>query len=413
MYARRWFPIFASLLLFAACGGSGDGSAQPDGGTGGGGGGDDTCVGDGCGKPCASDSTCAIGYHCGDEAVCTAECQQGTASCGADAYCDSRGYCQDGAPPQAPPDGGVDCPAIQVRTEPIVPTVQLLIDFSGSMDEDFNGERRSDAVSQALFARNNGVVANLESQVRFGATLYTSFNGDDNPPCPRLDAVAPDFDNLDTLRRIADRLESDDLGEDTPTGEAIDAVVATFPPPKENDKPIIVLATDGEPDTCTLPDPDNANQRKQARDRSESAAQRAFSEAGIELYILSVGADISEAHLQRMANAGVGKAFDEASDPAPVYVANNQAELTGAFEEIIGNARECKFALGGTVTDPQGGTVTLNGSELQYQIDWDITDGGNSLELLGATCDDYKDTQGAAELDAEFECGSVIDVPIE
>ncbi len=422
MNVSKWFFLGALTLAVAACGG---------GGGGGGGGtptdaGVDPCQQDNppaeCGTSCTSDSSCGIGYYCGSNDVCTADCTPTGGQCGSGRYCDDRGRCQTGdAPVDANLGGGGDafCPSIEVQTEPVLPVVQLLIDFSGSMNQDFGNDTRVDAVREALLDADDGVVARLEGEVSFGATLYTSFDGDDNPPCPRVATVDPALNNYQNINdQIRDLLDVDELGEDTPTGEAIDAVAAGFPNLGANQKPIIVLATDGDPDTCIEPDPQDINdptrraeETAKAQDRSESAAEDAYSQRNIETYVLSVGNDVTEEHLQRLANAGAGKSRDESANPAPVYRANNQSELVDAFDEIVRGARECRFALGGRVTDPEGGTVTLNGDELTYPDDWRVV-GDSTLELLGQACQTYLN-EDVVEVAAEFTCDSIEDVIIE
>lgn len=406
MKARRWFWLgalnLALGLALGACGGSngGGGNGGPDGGGGG------SCQGASCGKPCTSNSSCGIGYHCTAENVCDAECTQGGTECGSGRFCDSNGFCQVGS---GPADSGV-CPSIEVRVDAVIPTVQLLIDHSGTMAFNFGGEPRVDAVREALLD-NDGVVDQLQSQVRFGATLYTGDDGRD--PCPTLTAVAPALDNLPTIdARLRPLLTEDTVGEDTPTGESLLAVAEAFPAPQANDRRIIVLATDGEPDSCAIPDPPAGSVgEQQTRALSEEAAKRVFEDFGIEVYVLSVGQDAALAHLQRVANAGVGKAFD-AADAAPVYVANDKEELIDAFNEIIGGARDCSFAINGTVTDPEGGTVTLDGTQLDYGTDWDVINDGKTLRLLGDACTSYLDGD-ATDVGAEFTCDSIIDIPIE
>jgi hypothetical protein len=393
----------ALTVALTACGSSSGGVGAP-------------CEGTECGKPCSSDSSCVVGYHCGSAQECTAECTQGGSECGSEHHCDTRGYCRAGEAEQRA-DGGV-CPNIRVSVDPVIPTVQLLIDHSASMNADFGGQLRVDAVREALLDPDDGVVVTLQSQVRFGATLYTSVNGNQNPPCPRLTAVAPAFDNYgDIADAIEDLLTVDEIVDDTPTGESLEAVAAAFPPAQPNEKQIIVLATDGIPDTCEQPDPQNlededeaALEQEKANQRSELAAESIFDERGIETYVLSVGQDVTFSHLQRIANAGVGKDFDD-PDAADVYVANNKGELIAAFNAIIGGARECSFALNGTVTDPTGGTVELDGRELEYGTDWDIV-GSSTLRLLGDACDEYL-AGAATEVAAEFACDSIEDVIIE
>jgi hypothetical protein len=93
-------------------------------------------------------------------------------------------------------------------------------------------------------------------------------------------------------------------------------------------------------------------------------------------------------------------------------VANNKDELIRAFNDIIGGARDCSFAINGTVTDPEGGTVTLDGAELDYGTDWEVINNGKTLRLLGDACTRYLNGD-ATDVGAEFTCDSIIDVPIE
>ena len=59
----------------------------------------------------------------------------------------------------------------------------------------------------------------------------------------------------------------------------------------------IVLATDGEPDTCAVPNPSNG------QPEAIAAAPSSFAK-GIPLFYISVGTDVSATLAQAMANAG-------------------------------------------------------------------------------------------------------------
>lgn len=410
MRVSKWILLGALTMVLAACSGSvGGGNGNPDGGGGGGGGGGEGCNGPNpparCGEACENASQCGSGTYCGTDGTCSADCTPTGDECGAGQICSADGRCR--VDPSTRPDAApIDCPSVAITTQPIIPTVQLLIDHSGSMDEGFGGTRRVFAVRDALLDADNGVVALLGDKVQFGATLYTSHNGFQNGgTCPELPAdVAPALNNYqainDALRPLLTRQT---LGEDTPTGAAITATANAFPAPGPNEKQIIVLATDGEPDTCTVPDPETP----QAQVESEDAARAAHDTKDIDIFILSVGSDISGAHLQRLANLGVGKAIDEANDPAPFYVANNPDELVAAFGDIIRGTRECKFTVdNGRVTDASEGTVELNGDELAYPDEWDMLD-ETTLELKGEACQTYLNAE-VAQITAEFPCDAVI-----
>jgi hypothetical protein len=200
---------------------------------------------------------------------------------------------------------------------------------------------------------------------------------------------------------ITDLLYSNSPRSDTPTAESIAAVANAFPP-ENPDAPgprIIVLATDGNPDNCVDPDAHDLS----SQILSETATQEAYAK-GIQTYVLSVGNEVSEPHLQRMANAGQGLPLD--SGNATFYVANNPAELVNAFQQIVGGARTCTFTVNGNVTQPETGTVELNGVPLEYGTDWAMPN-QTTLELLGAACDTFLNEQNV-DLSAEFDCGTVV-----
>src|SRR5690606_24450106 len=104
----------------------------------------------------------------------------------------------------------------------------------------------------------------------------------------------------------------------------------TFPGPR-----VIVLATDGEPNTCA-----SVTATQEGRRRSADAIRAAF-DAGIQTFVISVGNEVGEDHLREIANLGQGF---PANDPvARYYPANDPAQLTEAFDIIINGIRSCVF----------------------------------------------------------------------
>ncbi|MGB1274720.1 MAG: vWA domain-containing protein, partial [Nannocystaceae bacterium] len=286
----------------------------------------------------------------------------------------------------------------EVEFEQAIPTVVLLIDQSGSMNNNFNGQQRWQAVDEALFDPQNGVVSQLDSVVRFGLSLYTSVNGFENGgECPLMEEVPPMLDNAMAMKMLFD---ANDPVEDTPTGEAIDVVVPTLIDDLNDGPAVIVLATDGEPDTCDVPDPQTG------QDASVAAAEAAYN-AGIPVYIISVGNDVSDAHLQDMANAGAGVM---GNDPdAPFYKANDQQALFDAFDEIINGVRDCKLSLDGKITEGEEDTcsIDINGEPVPYNEPdgWQVND-PSEIELLGKACQSIQ--QGDVEVDIKCPCGVIV-----
>jgi len=317
--------------------------------------------------------------------------------------CDTFGRCAnpdvgDGGPNPIP-DGG-ECPSIHVTLETLVPEVLLLLDQSGSMTDDFGNTDRWTAMTDALVDDPDGVVTQLEDVVRFGATLYTGY-ADQGGECPALESVPPDISNLGPIRSL---LQDNEPAEDTPTGESIDAVVQGWPSDPDGDPVVrvLVLATDGEPDTCAEPNPQNG------QPESLAAVQRAYDQ-GIRTFVLSVGSDVGADHLQDLANAGAGLPPDGAED-AVFYTANDPDELRAAFDDIIGRARSCLLTLRGTLdlTEAADGEVVLNGVELVYDDPngWRAVD-AHTIELVGAACDTFLEAD-ELDLNATFPCGAVL-----
>src|SRR6185436_1567530 len=152
---------------------------------------------------------------------------------------------------------------------------------------------------------------------------------------------------------------------------------------------IIVLATDGLPDTCSDQNPpeDNPNdpRRLAANLTAVQAAQRS-SAAGIKLFFLFIGPAVAGNHAQEMANAGAG--LDPVSGNAPFFIATNPAELTQAFSTIVGGVVTCDLRLDSKLDpdDAPGGTVTIDGRMLNYPTEWNLDADGITIHILGNAC---------------------------
>ncbi|MGH1344416.1 MAG: vWA domain-containing protein [Nannocystales bacterium] len=291
----------------------------------------------------------------------------------------------------------MDCPSAEVQFEPIIPTVILLIDQSGSMTAGFDGSNRWDVVREALIDPDTGVIAALQDDVRFGLALYTSNGGDAGGACPVLVEEAPVVASLDAITAT---YEPESPTGDTPTGDSIDAVVEALAADLTDGPKIIVLATDGEPDTCEVPNP------QEGQVEAVTAAENAYTD-GIETFVISVGNDVSETHLQDMANAGVGWMPGDAD--APFYVPSDADAMVAAFEEIINGVRSCVLTLDTAILPGQAdqGTVTVNGMEVTFDDPngWQVNS-PTEIELLGTSCEAIQ--EGNVEVTVEFTCAAIV-----
>jgi hypothetical protein len=291
-----------------------------------------------------------------------------------------------------------ECQRADVSATRVIPTVILVIDQSGSMTQTFGTGNRWDVLRDFLL-KPDGLIASLETQVRFGIAMYSATA----PPaggvleCPLVTSVAPAISNyaaISAAYKLAKPLN------ETPTGDAIDKIVADLPKPaadQENSPVVLVLATDGEPDRCEELNPQNGQAEAIA------AVKHAF-EMGIRTFIISVGNEVSATHQQDVANAGTGRKMGDPN--APYWTAGDDATLRTALTEIIGAQVSCEVTLKGSVEsgNPCDGTVELNGVKLECKgkDGWELTD-PKHIRLLGKACNDFK-TQKTAMVHASFPC---------
>lgn len=336
-------------------------------------------------------NTCASGWHCSPDGFCDAQCTQGGSECGDGYTCSSDGNCVDNSGPGSNgPDA--NCPAVNFTPMPATPSILLVLDRSGSMDMNLGGGMTRYQAMRTALTSGTGVVTGLQTKAYFGAGLYgcgaatTLIN-----PVPRA---------LNNATVIDTYLAGNAPAGNTPTAEALTEARQTFAaaPPPAGSPPVIVLATDGEPNSC------NGNlTQAQANANSVAAAGAAFA-AGIPVYVLAMNQNSQ--HFQDVANAGQGWVAGQPN--ITYYPTTNAADLAAAFQTIINGVISCDLSLTSTIDDAQAssGTVVVNGVTLMYGVDWILVN-GNTIRVQGAACAQLKTTQNPM-VSATFPCGSVI-----
>jgi len=161
---------------------------------------------------------------------------------------------------------------------------------------------------------------------------------------------------------------------------------------------VMVLATDGEPNSC------GSTMNQQAgRAASEAAIQAAY-DAGIPTFVISVGDDVGEDHLRRIANLGQGFPVNDMVER--FFPANDPSELADAFNTIINGIRACVFDLNGTVNrnSASQGRVTVDGVVLSYMDPngWHLN-GNGQVVVDGEGCQAIQ--TGTMGVDIWFPCG--------
>jgi hypothetical protein len=269
-----------------------------------------------------------------------------------------------------------------------------------------NPNGRWAALRNSLIDPNNGVVTMLQNQVEFGVVVFGTQNMCPIPGTP----VQPALNNLQTVIANVPTVQP---GMYTPTGPALDWVydnmIQDVAPDQENGPQLVILATDGEPNSCgggnggrNNGGGNNNNGTATNYQPSIDAVNKGTAK-GVTTYIISL-ADASgdfHTHLQELANLG----NPGANGNAMLYEPGSPQELADALAQLIGGAVGCDIALSGTIASGSEceGTVMLNGTTLGCnQADgWKLID-DNHIRLQGQACKDLMAKNG--QVQARFPC---------
>jgi len=336
----------------------------------------------------------------------------------------------------------VGCNDLSVETKAVTPTVLLLVDNSSSMFEP--RDKLWDPLYNVLMKPTDGIVASLQSKVRFGFTSYRGSKTPNDPQCPNLFEVDYKLDNYDAINATYTKQGQEYMSTspqkwETPTGAAIKKVAeklaaykADPPGPK-----YIVLVTDGNPNTCAVLDP------QCGEDESIKAVQDAKA-MGVGTFAVGIGDIVSSNtgcetawgrcgadHLQDLANAGQGlpvaappeslkyqqctptqmlaatyAGAGETPGKAPYFTAASPDELKTALTGLLNSVVSCTYDMNATVVgDPSLGTVQIEGTDVKYNDPngWKLEDNKVQITLQGAACDKFKATPGQ-HLFVSFPC---------
>lgn len=336
---------------------------------------------DGPGAACSSDSQCGAGTCSGGE------CLIGGGGTGSGPSMPENGSGGSFilADDFEPATGGAPavCVDLEVDFERVTPTVVLLIDRSGSMTQAFdNGLDRWETLVQTLTDPQTSLVKKLDTSVRFGMALYSSDRGFGTGPTPKECPVLASVDiSIANFASMSTLLTSNEPRGDTPTAESLEAIVTQLQAFGEAGPKSIILATDGDPDTCEDP---NANDDDASKARSVAAVATAYG-AGISTHVISVGDEVTASHLKALAVAGSG-----GDDTAEAFTALDTEGLVNAFTQIIGSVRTCDFTLQGSVAteDAPRGSVLVDGVALVFDDPngWTMPD-EKTVRLQGEACE--------------------------
>lgn len=292
----------------------------------------------------------------------------------------------------------------------VPPSVLLLIDQSQSMSFQFGDSTRWQVLREAIVDPEQGLLASLDPSASIGLMLYTGRGGFDSPlGCPILTHVQAQFDNVAAVRSTY-LAAAPMQGGDTPTGESITQAAAALSAVAGSAPRYILLATDGQPDTCAQPKP------SEGLPEALQAARAAFDQ-GIRVYVLGVSDGLGAWRLQQLANAGAGKPpeLEYGVDPGaeqPLSASTDPRELANQLRGIIGDVRSCTVDLGTPVGSERSleGRLMLDGQVLSHddRDGWTFLDDA-TLRIHGAACDKILDD--GERLEVRFPCASELAPP--
>ena len=297
----------------------------------------------------------------------------------------------------ARPDTGLVCQELRVAFSTELPMLILIIDRSGSMSwlfrewtPMFPSASRWEVVRELLVGTDDVVGLVDSTRARIGLSTYAATR----MGCPDVRWVPPAYRNAPAIRT---EMNSVGPGGGTPTADAIWDALARVPMHREGTEPVaFLLATDGDPNGCG----------GDALANTVRATADAYA-AGVRTFVVSVGDDTSETHMQDVANAGAGLGPGEGD--ATYWRGRSPTHLSVALEEAAARAVSCIGTLSSPIVDMSRRCeieVTLGGEP--YTCD-DLTDGfrfpdPEHIEFHGAACDALRE---ALPLELDAPCGVI------
>lgn len=395
-----FLELISAVLVLGACAGDSSGDGDRDGSQGAGAnggasgsGGSSSDAGSSGGGSSGRPATSGGGNGAGDSdaggMACTFD-----GECGAGQFCNQdSGRCEIGQ----------GCGQSQFEISALPPNMLILLDRSGSMDGDADGDTRWNVAKNAIAA----VTSAYDDKARFGLATYSAcLSGGCSAGTvvvpiaeSNADAVQAFLDNtLD--ERSDDGRETDadgrirylcDSGDpETSTGESLAALVGEASLLDPNRTNAVVLLTDGEENEECADDCDGPCGAEALLEQSPS----------VKTYVIGLGV-----------NADAIDEIAEAGDTEQAIEATNQAELSDAFDQVAAAVASCDYELDDMPPDPDELYVFFDDDP--RGIPADDTDGYTfdaatlRLRFHGGACEAVKSGQ-VTDIDVVYGCPSPV-----
>ena len=323
---------------------------------------------------------------------------------------------------------GEACAGQSAGAEAAPSVLQLVVDTSGSMDDDAPGARGSkwtvtrNAVLDAL--------GGMPEDTAVGVIFYPNVQSNDDERCiERQTAVSIaelDGNGSQQRQRIQRAFQRQRPEGGTPTHDAYEYAVSDMAGSAAVGERYIVLITDGIP-TFSLGCQGNGGQGNDPVDSAPLiAAARDAASRGVRTFVIgSPGSEGARESLSRMAEAG-GTAAAGCSHTGPSFCHFDMTRetdlgegITNALGIISGVALGCRYAVpqpgvGATLDPgkvnvlftPPGGVEELIGQSLDASCNegWQYTDNQTQIRLCSNTCERVQASEGSLTL--QFGCAT-------
>jgi len=290
-------------------------------------------------------------------------------------------------------DATVTCVATNPMTTNVPPDILILLDRSGSMNQQLDGTTCAGGCgANSKWTITTTALANylptIETTVNLGLKLFASPSGSSCTVSPTAE-IAPRANNAAMINTLLAGRTSQP-GSSTPTTAAMMNAASYLKTVTDNNPKFILLVTDGIPtcgkDMCAAGVDLGGGSMTQCDDANAIAMVKTVHDMGISTFVLGVGTSTSpgDGTLSQMAMNG---GYARNATPA-YYPIDKPDDLTAAFQAVTGMVSKCFFGVSPPLTGGQSVTgVTADGNDLapgDYMII-----GNNGVQLVGQKCDEF------------------------
>ena len=336
----------------------------------------------------------------------------------------------DSADPNADVPGyfaGQACAGQSAGAEAAPSVLSLLVDTSGSMDQNAPGSRNSkwEVTRDAVLAAVRG----MPQDTAVGVIFYPNVPSNESQPCIERETAVPlqelGRNNSQQRQRIQQAFQRQNPEGGTPTHDAFEYAISDM---AESDAPgsrFVVLITDGIP-TYSLGCVGTGQGSDPVDPTPLIGAARDAAARGVRTFVIgSPGSEDARESLSRMAEAG-GTGSGGCSHDGPNYCHFDMtrerdlgAGLTNALGIIAGVALGCRYGVppapDGATLDPgkvnvlftpPNGVEELIGQSEQADCTegWQYTNNQTQIRLCSNTCARVQDSEGSLTL--QFGCAT-------